>query len=332
MKKKIGFNFLWMYSFWNENVKPSKPNLAELDFIAEEGFNFVRIPTDYRFFTDADVKPKGEAFELIDNYIEECIKRGLHANFNIHRAPGYCINSPEIEKFNLWRDEEAQNQFVSLWSYIADRYKSINSDKLSFDLVNEPANIPPTHPCTIDDYRRVMIMTIDAIRKISPDRDITIDGFNGGGTAIPELADLGVTHSGRGYEPFPLTHYHAEWAKGADKFEMPEYPGYVQPGVYKDINTLREYYSPWKAVEDMGVKIHIGEFGCYNKISNTIALRWLEDLITVLCEYGWGYAMWNFNGAFGIVEHGRPDTRYENYKGFNVDMRMLEIMKMGILS
>lgn len=330
--KKVGFNFLWMYSYYKEGIKPSHVNANELDFVADEGFNFVRVPFDYRFLIK-----DGDSFEIteeglsyIDEYIEECNRRGLHCNLNIHRAPGYCINSPEREKLNLWRDAEALEQFTYMWTTFAKRYHSISSAKLSFDLVNEPANIPPTHPCEIADYDRVARHVIKAIRDITPDREIVIDGFNGGGTAVPELADAGVIHSGRGYEPFQVTHYKAEWVRGITEWELPEYPGYVAKGVYRDINSLREYYKPWKAIENMGVEVHMGEFGIYNKLPNDLALRWFEDVITVFNENNWGYSLWNFKGTFGIVEHGRPGTVYEDYKGLKVDKKMLDIMKTGL--
>lgn len=332
MKTKYGFNFLWMYTKGHDN-EPEEPNLRELDFIAEEGFNFVRIPTDYHFWIkDFDYfHPDERVLSYFDRYIEACNSRGLHACINIHRAPGYCINWPEREKHNLWRDEEAQAGFIFNWENFARRYKGISSDLLSFDLVNEPSNIPPTHPCTREDHAAVIRKTVKAIRAIDPNREIVIDGFDGGGSALPELADLGhenVVHSGRGYEPFQVTHYKAEWVRGGADWDAPCYPGEVVPGVYRDIDTLRAYYEPWREVERQGVRVHIGEFGCYNKLPNDLALRWFSDLLTVFREFGWGYSLWNFRGSFGIVDHGRPGTVYEDYKGFHVDRALLELLKL----
>lgn len=327
-----GFNFLWMFSKYSDDVKAAEPNEIELDFVADEGFNFVRIPTDYTFWTkDFDYyNPDEEVLQQIDRYIEACNSRGLHASLNIHRGPGYCINSPQREKHNLWRDKEAQDAFVFIWKLFTERYKNIPSSKLSFDLLNEPCNLPPTHPCTRDDHQAVIRQTINAIHSLDPDRQIVIDGFDGGGSALPELADVNAIHSGRGYEPFQVTHYKASWVRNADKMDMPEYPGMVTKEKYCDIDKLREYYQPWKDVEAKGVKVHIGEFGAFNKLPNDIVLRWLKDLITIFKENNWGYSLWNFKGTFGIVDHGRPNTKYEMYKGLNVDREMLEILKFGI--
>lgn len=332
--KKVGFNFLWMYSYYRDGMRPSYVNKNELDFVANEGFNFVRVPIDYHFLLkDGDAGKfviSEEGLSYIDHYLDECGKRNLHFNLNIHRAPGYCINSPEKEKYNLWRDDQALQQFTYLWTTFAKRYHSVSSEKLSFDIINEPANIPPTHPCAVADYERVARHEINAIREITPDREIVIDGFNGGGTAVPGLADAGVIHSGRGYEPFQVTHYKAEWVRGIADWELPEYPGEVAKGIYKDINSLREYYMPWRNIEKTGVQIHIGECGIYNKLPNDLALRWFSDLVTVLNENKWGYSLWNFKGAFGIVEHGRPDTVYTDINGMKIDKKMLDIMKTSL--
>ena len=43
-------------------------------------------------------------------------------------------------------------------------------------------------------------------------------------------------------------------------------------------------------------------------------------------EFGWGYAMWNFEGPFGIVNHGRPGARIETRAGYPVDVELLDRM------
>ena len=65
-------------------------------------------------------------------------KQGLHVSLNLHRGPGFCINAGFNEPFNLWNDKEAQDAFYFHWGMWAERYKNISSEKLSFDLLNEP--------------------------------------------------------------------------------------------------------------------------------------------------------------------------------------------------
>ncbi len=79
-------------------------------------------------------------------------------------------------------------------------------------------------------------------------------------------------------------------------------------------------------VEAKGVKIHIGECGCYNKTPDDVAKRWLADLFGLFKAYRWGFALWNFVGPFGIIEHGRPGASYETIQGYRVDRALLDLI------
>jgi len=324
--KRYGFNMLWM--FICSGKSPTEPDLKQLDFIAKKGFNYIRIPMDYRFWTKGfDYRnPDEKVFDSIDEYISVCRERNLHVSLNMHRAPGYCINNNSIEKHNLWKDKEAQDAFVYLWENFAKRYKSVPAGELSFDLLNEPPEIGE-YGFTRKNHEKVMRRTINAIRGIDPGRLLILNGIGGGGIAIPELADTGAIHSGRGYAPYTVSHYLAGWAQPEENYtwEKPEYPG-VSDGAMWDKAALKEYYKPWREVEAAGTGIHIGEFGCYDKTPNNVAIRWFSDLLDIYREYRWGYALWNFKGAFGIVDHGRPGTKYETIDGFKTDRELLELL------
>jgi endoglucanase len=84
---------------------------------------------------------------------------------------------------------------------------------------------------------------------------------------------------------------------------------------------------PWKRLEAMGVSIHVGEFGAYTKTPHKVVLAWLRELMSQWKEAGWGWAMWNFRGGFGILDSGREDVKYEDFKGHKLDREMLEILK-----
>ncbi len=323
-----GFNFLWMFSSWRG--KPAQPpDERALDFLAAFGFNFVRIPTDYRFWTrDFDYfHPDESVWETIDSYLSACRARGIHMSLNFHRAPGYCINRHDLERHNLWTDALAQDAFVFLWESFARRYQHVPASDLSFDLLNEPPN-PGQYDLTRENHAALMRRAVAAIRAISPHRPIQIDGLGGGHLAMPELANLDVIHSGRGYQPMSLSHWGAHWWKGWQVCPAaPVYPGAEWDGKIWNRDTLREFYQPWRQVQAAGRPIHIGEFGCYNNIENDTALAWLADLLSLYREFGWGYSLWTFEGAFGIIHHGRPGTAYETVGGYrHVDRRLLNLL------
>lgn len=327
--RHYGFNFQWMCS-WFPNQKPEPVDERALDFLAQFGFNFARIPLDYRFWTNNFdyFQPDETVWKTIDQYVNACQVRGIHMSLNLHRAPGFCTNRNDLERHNLWRDEIAQQAFVFLWEAFACRYRDVPAEFLSFDLVNEPPN-PGEYGMTRDNHAALIQRTVAAIRAIDPDREIIIDGLGGGYLSMPELASLGVTHSTRGYHPMPVTHHQASWWSGHTHAPAPKYPGLIWQGFWWNRTTLRWCYRPWRDVERRGAKIHVGELGCFKHTPNEVAMRWYADLLSIFKKFRWGYAMWNFQGPFGIIEHGRPGARLECISGYQVDRALLDLMLEG---
>lgn len=319
-----GFNVQWMLV--ERGRRPLPVDLRALDFMAAHGFRFLRLPTDYQVWTSGYdyLQPDESVIACIDDVLAACRERGMHLSLNLHRAPGYCITRQELERDDLWHDRSAQDGFVFLWETFARRYLGEPAANLSFDLVNEPPAIG-LRGFTRDVHEAVIRRTVAAIRSIDPDRPITVDGLDGGNLALPELADLGVTLSGRGYQPYPVSHWGADWWDGWKLGDAPRYPGVLYEGKHWGLTDLRAFYEPWRETERAGAAVHIGEFGCYIRTPNADALRWLTDLVGLFHEYGWGYAMWNFEGPFGIIGHGRPGARIERRGGYDVDVDLLEL-------
>lgn len=86
--------------------------------------------------------------------------------------------------------------------------------------------------------------------------------------------------------------------------------------------------SPWDEWVKAGGKVHIGEMGCYNKTPHAVALAWLEDTLSLFKEQGWGWALWNLTGDFGIIDSNRKDVEYEKFEGHLLDRKMLELLKL----
>jgi endoglucanase len=312
-----GFNLLEKFQ-----VGSQKP-FVETDFewIQEWGFDFVRLPMDYRCWTDpADpTKLSAKSLKEIDEAVSFGQKHGVHVNLCLHRAPGYTVATPK-EKLNLWEDEEAQKQFDFQWSQFAKRYRGIPSSQLSFNLVNEPGNV------TAEKYSKVVRRVVGAIRREDPDRLVIADGLQWGRDPVFALADLGIAQSTRGYEPFTLTHYMASWVNG-QKFPKPTWPVHDGKRVMDRQWLRQDRIEPWTKLEAKGVGVHVGEWGAFNKTPSDIVLRWAADLLGLWKEAGWGWALWNFRGGFGILDSQRSDVAYEDFKGHKLDRKMLELLR-----
>lgn len=340
-----GFNLLDFFSA----VPPRNPSASlttEDDFkwMSDWGFDFVRIPMAYpryiSFDRSRDIRSDEvcnfdeKVLEEVDNLIFMAHKYSLHVSLNLHRGPGYCINAGFHEPFNLWKDTEAQEAFYTHWGMWAKRYKNIPSEKLSFDLLNEPAYIEDMNdqysrktavPGEI--YRKVAQGAASAIRKENPARLIIADGNNVGNEVIPEIFDLDIAQSCRGYYPHYVSHYQASWVwKDPSQAPVPVWPGTID-GKYFSRKNLEELYRPWIELTDKGVGVHCGECGCYNRTPHNVFLAWFEDVISILTQAGIGYALWNFRGDFGILDSRRSDVDYTDWYGHKLDSKLLDMLK-----
>jgi aryl-phospho-beta-D-glucosidase BglC (GH1 family) len=216
-----GFNLLGKF-----DVNFSNYGFSEEEFVILQdlGFNFVRIPLDYRTYTKAgdwDVFLDDEVVR-IDQLIQWGKQYGVHVCLNLHRAPGYCVNPsvlPANQDLDLWTSSTAQEAFVNHWAYFARRYKDVPYEELSFNLVNEPADMDEAA------YVSVMKKAIAKIQSINPDRVIFVDGLNYSRNIITSLRDeKNIIQAIHVYDPMTLTHYKAEWVQGSDSWPVPVWP------------------------------------------------------------------------------------------------------------
>ncbi len=342
LPKWKGFNLL---DFFSPNPAPSsKPTTEDhVKWMRDWGFDFVRIPIAYPYYltfdrnknitTEEVYKINEEAVDRIASLVEMAHKYNMHVSLNLHRAPGYCINAGFYEPNNLWTDQEAQNAFYFHWAMWAKRFKNVSSKKISFDLLNEPSmreDMNDQHSIRSavpgDIYRKVAKAAAEVIRKENPGHLVIADGNNVGNSVIPEIIDLHIAQSCRGYYPGAISHYKAPWAnKDTAQLPEPKWPGQVGEK-YLSRTMLEEYYKPWIEITKKGVGVHCGECGCWNKTPHDVFIAWFTDVISILSANNIGFAVWNFIGDFGVLDSKRTDVAYEDWHGHKLDRKFLELM------
>ncbi|HOV35403.1 MAG TPA: cellulase family glycosylhydrolase [Dysgonamonadaceae bacterium] len=343
-----GFNVLDFFSPQRYVANPARFAATEQDFkwMADWGFDFVRIPMAYPSYlkydpaSGRDITPeetvgfREEAIDAIEQVVYTANKYHLHVSLNLHRAPGFCINAGFHEPFNLWKDEEAQQAFYQHWDMWAKRFKNVSPELLSFDLVNEPCfkedmndQFSPATAIPGSIYRKVAVGCLDVIHRQNADRMVVADGNNGGASVIPELTDLPIGQSCRGYYPHYVSHYRAGWVwKNPDDAPVPVWPGVIN-GEKFDRKVLEDFYRPWTDLVKQGVGVHCGECGCYNETPHDVFLAWFEDMLQILTSHQIGWALWNFRGDFGVLDSGRKDVTYEAWHGHQLDRKLLNLLQ-----
>lgn len=338
-----GFN---LTDFNSPNPSSERRGTTDEDFrwIVDWGFDFIRLPMAYpryvefdrsQHITSAEVYKINEAeVDRIEAFVRKAQGHGLHVSLNLHRAPGYCINAGFYEPYDLWKSKEAQDAFAFHWGMWAKRFKDVGRAKLSFDLLNEPcmrSDMNDQHskssPIPGELYRAVAKKAVDAIRSASPDRLVIADGNSVGNNVTPELKDLNIAQSCRGYFPGYISHYKAPWAnKDPERCPTPVWPGTMN-GEKFGKPRLESYYRAWVELARSGAGVHCGECGCWNKTPHTVFLGWFGDVLDILTENKIGYALWNFRGDFGILDSRREDVEYQDWYGHKLDSKLLDLLK-----
>jgi endoglucanase len=317
----------------------TKPAFEESDFatMAEWGFDFARLPLAYWAWGSRDDWSviREEPLEEIDRAVELGRQYGIHVNINFHRLPGYCINGRELEPADLFSGTTAEREralaaAVFHWKTFARRYKGIPSRRLSFDLINEPPKMRSYEGYLEERYVEIVTALVAGIREVDPGRLIFADGMNIGQAPVMGIVDLGLVQSTRGYLPKAVSHYTAGWVP-KDEFEsfaVPTWPLKDDQGQTWDRQRLRhEYIEKYQPLIDKGVRVHVGEWGVLNKTPHAVALAWMEDCLSLWKEAGWGFALWNLRGDFGVLDSQRADVTYEDHRGQKLDRKMLELLR-----
>ena len=329
-----GFNLLGMFcsqqSTTNRGRAPGWFDEEDFQIIEDFGFDFVRLPLSYRVWGVVNDPFKIDEAKLapLDQAVEYGVKHHLHVNICMHRLPGYCItrDEPQEETLNLWTQSEAMDAAAFHWQAIAKRYAQIGSNRLSFNIVNEPGDVGTWQ------YADLIEKVVSAVRTVSPERLFIIDGVGAGDYPPPkpmlEMENCG--YSMRGYEPRSLSLY--KRFTPCEGIE-PKWPGGVQSTslgrlIPWDRARLDRYYGLWAAMAAyLNVGVHCGEMGCVPDTPHEIALAWMKDMLESLKSFNIGFAMWNLRGAFGVLDSGRPDVAYKKCGRHLLDEKMMKLLQ-----
>jgi endoglucanase len=177
---------------------------------------------------------------------------------------------------------------------------------------------------------RVVKHLVAAIRAEDAQRLVIADGLRWGRDPVEGLVGLGIGQSTRGYDPMRVSHHQANWVNGSDTWPEPKWP--LKEGDKPEWNKerlRRERIAPWQALEKRGVGVHVGEWGAHNFTPHQVTLAWMRDQLGLWNEAGWGWALWNLRGSFGVLDSGRADVAYADFRGHKLDHAMLKLLQAG---
>lgn len=165
--------------FWKQ-FKDKYITKSDIDFIASQGANTIRLPFHYKLFTDEDYMGRSgnqDGYARIDSVVAWCKANNLHLILDMHDAPGGQTGDNIDDSYGypfLMESPESQAQFIEIWRAIAERYRD-EPAILGYELINEPVatyfeNQDELNSKLVELYKK----TVPEIRKIDTNHIILI--------------------------------------------------------------------------------------------------------------------------------------------------------------
>ena len=203
---------------------------ADIDAIADYGFNSVRIPINWRILLEDEpgIHFIEEGFRLIERCVDWCEKRRLYVFLDLHGAVGGQTGTHIDDSINniprLFIDEDCYVKTLAIWQELARRYK----DRWivgGYDLINEP--LSGEHKKYTDRLGKFYEDCVRAIREIDERHVIILEGTDGASnpTVFTKRFDDNSVMSLHMYCMMPCEETFLPWLKLSEKFNLPLWLG-----------------------------------------------------------------------------------------------------------
>lgn len=128
--------------FWKA-FKDNYITRKDIDFIASTGANTVRLPFNYKLFTDEDymgLTDHQDGFKRMDDVVSWCKANHLYVVLDMHDCPGGQTGDNIDDGYGypwLFESERSQQRFCKIWQKIASHFAN-EPTVLGYELMNEP--------------------------------------------------------------------------------------------------------------------------------------------------------------------------------------------------
>jgi endoglucanase len=329
-----GIDISGWFSPWSERRQAGTWLTADdAALIRRLGFTFVRLTAspEWLFNTADPANPP----DLI-RYYDRAVRMFLDAGLAVIVDPIHGTSSDDTFEDSLARDPGFQGRVETGWEMLARRYAAFSADRVFFEVMNEP-HISTREKMDASWWPPVQHRLAAAIRRGAPQSTIIATGEKWGGVdgllALAPLADRNVVYSFHWYDPFTFTHQGAEWAGEIQKLlagipypsspeaVAPAYAAMSDPRAKKQVSVYGgERWDGGRILAGLrraaewgrrnGVPVFCGEFGVYRKVSPPAdRATWISDVRSALEDLGIGWAMWDYDGGFGLIRYSSPGAR-----------------------
>ena len=238
--------------FW-ELYRANYVAQADIDQIAEWGFNHIRLPFHYKQFHDSTGTETPIGYSIVDELITWCEPHNIYIILDMHCAPGAQNGGPISDSdgiARLWLEDSYKELTIQIWKEIATYYAD-HTLIAGYDLINEPV-LPSS--VSLEEFKQLYVDITEAIREVDNNHLIWIEG-NWYGTDFAGLTP--PWDDNMGYS------FHKYWGQ-------------------TDISTIQSYIN---MRNNYGVPLWMGESG---ENSN----HWYYEVFKLLEENNIGWNFW----------------------------------------
>ena len=289
---------------------------SDIALIKSAGFDHVRLSVNPQPMMDAARRQNGTAeyFGYLDAAVKMILDAGLAVEIDMH---------PDSDFKAKLKDDDFVERFADYWRMVAQHYSSWDSDRVFFEILNEPEMRDPYR------WYGVEAKLAAAIRQSAPAHTIIAPGARWDDDDdmlfLEPLRDPDVIYVFHFYEPHIFTHqgatwgaYYWRWLKGLHYPSSPENAAQVAEAVPEAVHRLdviRYGQDHWDAsridaeinqaaewAKKNNVPLICNEFGVFRNFSEPQdRAAWIKDVRTSLERHKIGWAMWDYSGSFGVV-------------------------------
>jgi endoglucanase len=288
---------------------------SDMALIKSMGFDYVRLSVNPKpLFNERQSENIPSVYlGYLDTAIKMALDHGLAVVIDIH---------PDSDFKASLKDDTSVQQFTDFWRALAAHYSSWDPDRIFLEIMNEPEMQDP--------YRWLGIETkiAAAIREAAPQHTIIAAGArwsdNDDLVFLEPLRDPNVIYNFHFYEPHIFTHqgaawgtYYWHWLKDLHYPSSIENSEKVAEKVQDPVdrlNVIRYGFDHWDAARMNGeikqaadwasrnhVPLTCDEFGVFRNANPDDRVRWISDVRSAFEHYGIGWAMWDYDGNFGVI-------------------------------
>ena len=288
----------------------------DMALIKSAGFDHVRLSVNPQPMMESARRHQGyaEYFGYLDAAVKMILDAGLAVEIDMH---------PDSDFKARLKEDDFVERFADYWRTVAQHYASWDTERVFFEIMNEPEMRDPYR------WYGIEAKLVAAIRQAAPANTILATGAKWDDDEdmilLEPVRDPNVIYVFHFYEPHIFTHqgatwgaYYWHWLKGLHYPSSPENAAKVAaivPDAVHRLDVIRYGQDHWDAsrvdaeinqaadwAKRNGVPLVCNEFGVFREFSEAQdRAAWITDVRASLERHNIGWAMWDYSDNFGVA-------------------------------